>query len=80
PAEVAERLTRLGLEVEDVEVHGQHLDHVVVAEVRAVEAVEGKDKLQLVTVWDGEGDRKVICGAPNVPAPGGRVLLAKPGA
>lgn len=80
PADVADRLTRLGLEVEDVEVHGQHLDHVVVAEVRAVEAVPDKDKLQLVTVFDGEGERKVICGAPNVPSRGGRVLLAKPGA
>jgi phenylalanyl-tRNA synthetase beta chain len=80
PSEVAETLTRLGLEVEDVEVHGEGLDHVVVAEVRAVEPVPDKDKLRLVTVFDGEGERKVICGAPNVPAPGGRVVLAKPGA
>ena len=79
-SEVAARLTALGLEVEDIEVHGTGLEHVVVAEVRRVEAVPDKDKLQLVTVFDGEGERQVICGAPNVPAPGGRVVLAMPGA
>ncbi|MCA9605207.1 MAG: phenylalanine--tRNA ligase subunit beta, partial [Myxococcales bacterium] len=78
--EVADALTRLGLEVEDMEAHGFGLDHVVVAEVRAKEPVPKKDKLTLVTVFDGEGERKVICGAPNVPEPGGRIVLAKPGA
>ncbi|MFK7988269.1 MAG: phenylalanine--tRNA ligase subunit beta [Sandaracinaceae bacterium] len=80
PEEVGARLTSLGLEVEDVERFGEGLDHVVIAEVRAVEKVPDKDKLNLVTVFDGEGERKVICGAPNVPQPGGRVVLAKPGA
>ena len=80
PGEVGDALTRLGLEVEDVEAFGEGLDHVVVAEVRAVERVPDKDKLSLVTVFDGEGERRVICGAPNVPEPGGRVVLAKPGA
>lgn len=80
PADVAERLTRAGLEVEEVTRFGQGLDRVVVAEVRAVERVPDKDKLSLVTVFDGAGERKVICGAPNVPAPGGRVALALPGA
>ncbi|MBX3272000.1 MAG: phenylalanine--tRNA ligase subunit beta [Sandaracinaceae bacterium] len=79
-ADVAAALTRLGLEVEDVEPRGEGLDHVVIAEVRAAAPVQGKDKLTLVTVFDGEGERQVICGAPNVPAPGGRVVLARPGA
>ncbi|MGE3632070.1 MAG: phenylalanine--tRNA ligase subunit beta, partial [Sandaracinaceae bacterium] len=79
-SEMAARLTALGLEVEDTERFGFGLDHVVIAEVRAVDRVEGKDKLSLVTVFDGDGERKVICGAPNVPGPGGRVVLAKPGA
>ncbi len=80
PAEVKERLTRAGLEVEDVAHFGGGLDHVVVAEVIASEPVAGKDKLSLVTVFDGTSERKVICGAPNVPGPGGRVVLALPGA
>lgn len=80
PLEVADRLTHAGLEVEDVARFGLGLDRVVVAEVRGAERVEGKDKLRLVTVFDGQGERTVICGAPNVPHPGGRVALALPGA
>jgi len=80
PAEVAERLTSGGLEVESVERVGEGLDRVVVGEVRAKRKVEGKDKLSLVTVFDGEGEVEVICGAPNVPEPGGRILFARVGA
>lgn len=80
PVEMAERLTRAGLEVEDVVRHGEGLANVVVAEVRARARVEGKDRLTLVTVFDGVSERQVICGAPNVPEPGGRVALALPGA
>lgn len=79
-SDIGDALTRLGLEVEDSERFGEGLDHVVVAEVRKAERVPDKDKLRLVTVFDGEGERQVICGAPNVPDPGGRVVLAKPGA
>lgn len=80
PDEVAEKLTRAGIEVEEITRFGHSLERVVVAEVRAVERVPDKDKLSLVTVFDGTGERKVICGAPNVPGPGGRVALALPGA
>lgn len=79
-SDVAERLTRAGLEVEGRERFGAGLDRVVVAEVRTAEKVPDKDKLTLVTVFDGSGERKVICGAPNVPRRGGRVVLALPGA
>lgn len=79
-SDVAEKLTRAGIEVEEITRFGQSLERVVVAEVRAVERVPDKDKLSLVTVFDGTGERKVICGAPNVPGPGGRVALALPGA
>jgi phenylalanyl-tRNA synthetase beta chain len=79
-AEVAERLTAAGLAVDAVEAHGEGLDGVVVAEVRASRAHPKRDKLSLVTVFDGEGEVEVVCGAPNVPAPGGRVLFARVGA
>jgi phenylalanyl-tRNA synthetase beta chain len=80
PVEMAEALTRLGLEVEELQPCGHGLEHVVVAEVRGAERVPDKDKLRLVSVFDGEKERQVICGAPNVPGAGGRVLLALPGA
>src|SRR5690606_10291317 len=40
------------------------------------------DKLTIVDVVDAPGGAsvEVVCGAPNVPAPGGRVLWARPGA
>ncbi len=79
-SEVAAKLTGGGLEVEAIETRGEGLDSVVIAEVRSKEKVPEKDKLTKVTVHDGTGLVEVICGAPNVPEPGGRVLFARVGA
>jgi phenylalanyl-tRNA synthetase beta chain len=77
PAEVAERLTQAGLEVEGLTLFGAGLESVVVAAVRRVEAHPRRDKLRLVTVDRGSGNEQtVVCGAPNVPEPGGLVALA----
>ena len=80
PHELAERLTRAGLEVEAVEAFGASLDRIVVAEVRRKSPVPERDKLTLVRVFDGHAEHDVVCGAPNVPEPGGRVALAQVGA
>ncbi|HZU81390.1 MAG TPA: phenylalanine--tRNA ligase subunit beta, partial [Polyangiaceae bacterium] len=77
--EIAERLTAAGLEVEGIERLGGFAG-VVVGEVRASRRHPKADKLTLVDVWDGRDVTQVVCGAPNVPAPGGRVAWAKPGA
>lgn len=80
-AQDAERkLTAAGLEVEAVRKCGQGLERIVVAEVRGQRPHPKRDKLTLVTVFDGTAEEQVVCGAPNVPAPGGRVVLAKLGA
>ncbi|MGB5547290.1 MAG: phenylalanine--tRNA ligase subunit beta, partial [Polyangiales bacterium] len=79
-AEVAHRISLAGLEVEAMEEKGRDLDGVVIAEVRAREPHPKSDKLTLVTVFDGENELEVVCGASNVPEPGGRVLFARPGA
>jgi phenylalanyl-tRNA synthetase beta chain len=76
PREVAERLTRAGLEVEDVAEYGAASPVVVVAEVRKVERHPERERLTLVTVERGGGEQMVVCGAPNVPAPGRKVVLA----
>ncbi len=78
--EAAARLTAAGIEVEEIEYHGEGLDRVVVAEVRSVEPHPSREGLRVVTVFDGAAERSVVCGAPNVPGPGGRVLLALSGA
>ena len=78
--ELANRITQAGLEVEGIEEKGAHLGGVVIAEVRTKEPHPKRDKLTLVTVFDGEAEHEVVCGASNVPEPGGRVLFARPGA
>jgi phenylalanyl-tRNA synthetase beta chain len=79
-AEVARRLSLAGLEVEALEEKGHDLASVVIAEVRAKSPHPKRDKLTLVRVFDGEDELDVVCGASNVPEPGGRVLFARPGA
>ncbi len=78
--EVARRLTFAGIEVEGIERLGEQFSGVVVAEVVERRPHPKADKLTLVTVTDGTGRHEVVCGASNVPAPGGRVLWARPGA
>ena len=51
--EMAERLTRAGLEVEGTQRFGEGLDGVMVAEVRETKPHPKKDKLTLVRVFDG---------------------------
>lgn len=81
PAGVAERLTRGGLEVEAITEYGAATREVIVAEVLAIEPHPSREKLRLVTVNRGSGaPQRVVCGAPNVPAKGGRVVLAPLGA
>ncbi|MGB5312946.1 MAG: phenylalanine--tRNA ligase subunit beta, partial [Polyangiales bacterium] len=79
-AEVARRISLAGLEVESIEEKGHNLADVVVAEVRAKNPHPKRDNLTLVRVFDGEDELDVVCGASNVPEPGGRVLFARPGA
>jgi len=78
-AEVGERLTMAGLEVESVVRQGEHLQTVVCAKVLGSEKHPKADKLRLVTITDGKETQTVVCGAPNVPEPGGMVAWAKPG-
>ena len=78
--DMAVRLTAAGIEVEALEHCGRGLDGVVVAEVRGQRPHPSRDKLSLVTLFDGAAEQEVVCGAPNVPAPGGRVPFARLGA
>lgn len=78
--EVARRISLAGLEVEAMEAKGQMLAGVVIAEVRTKRPHPSRDKLTLVRVFDGDSEHDVVCGAANVPEPGGRVLFARSGA
>jgi phenylalanyl-tRNA synthetase beta chain len=80
PAEVARRFTSAGIEVEHMRTYGAGLERVVIAEVRGMRPHPKRDKLRLVTVFDGSAEHEVVCGAPNVPPAGERVVLAQLGA
>src|ERR1035437_9988388 len=77
---IAAALTDQGLEVEGIESKGRELLGVVVAEVLGIRPHPGADKLRIVRVAAGSRQEDVVCGAPNVPPPGGRVCWAPPGA
>jgi phenylalanyl-tRNA synthetase beta chain len=77
PSEVAARLTAAGLEVEALEHFGEASRQVVVARVTGVDPHPKRSSLTLVTVeLAGGRTERVVCGAPNVPAPGGAVAFA----
>ncbi len=78
--EVSRRLTLAGLEIEGRETFGA-FSGVVVARVVDKRPHPDAAKLTLVDVDDGPGKTTPVgCGAPNVPAAGGLVLWARPGA
>ena len=81
PKELAEKLTRAGLQVESIEtVGGSPLsDLIVVAEVVACAAHPNSDHLHVCTVTDGQENFQVVCGAPNM-RQGIKTAFAKIGA
>jgi len=67
PTELAEKLTMVGLEVEEfIAGHTEGLDKVVVGKIVHYEKHPNADKLSICTVDVGTGENlSVICGAPN---------------
>jgi phenylalanyl-tRNA synthetase beta chain len=85
-AELSDRLTMAGLEVESAEPAAPPFHGVVVAEICAFERHPDADRLNVCQVDAGERDaagapvlRQIVCGAPNV-ALGLKVPCALPGA
>ena len=78
----AKALTRGGLEIEAMTDLGAGFSGVVVAEVVGKVPHPQAEKLTLVDVITQRGGAatQVVCGAPNVPAPGRKVLWAQVGA
>ena len=65
-AQFLHRLTMSGLEVEEVQRHGQGLDDVVVARIVGCEQHPNADRLRVCQVDDGSGvPLQIVCGAPN---------------
>ena len=80
PEQLADRLTRLGMEVKGIDRWGGDWQNVVVGELLTVEKHPNADRLSLTTVTVGHGEPlSIVCGATNI-APRQRVPVALPGA
>ena len=79
-AELAERLAMTGTEVERVGTAGPpSAEGFVVGRVLAADPHPDADRLRVCRVDVGDGERTIVCGAPNV-AVGQAVAVALPGA
>jgi phenylalanyl-tRNA synthetase beta chain len=76
--EITDTLTRIGLEVENVEDKSKSLSAFTVARVISAERHPNADKLKLCMVDTGKGTAQVVCGAPNAHA-GMKGVFAPPG-
>jgi len=77
PEDVAQALSGVGLTVDAVHRPAASLKPLVVARVLEIKKHPKLDKVRIVAIDRGAGVRQeVVCGASNVPDPGGAVLLA----
>lgn len=80
PEELAEALTRAGLEVEEITNRAKDFNHVVIGHILEKDKHPNADKLSLCRVSTGDGVvHQIVCGAQNHKA-GDRVIVALPGA
>jgi phenylalanyl-tRNA synthetase beta chain len=66
PAELAERLTMAGLEVDSIQEIRAAFSGVVVAKIVSIKPHPNADKLSLCDVTTGEATHPVVCGAQNI--------------
>jgi len=68
-ADIADAMTRIGLEVESVDNPADKLRPFTIAKVLTAEPHPQADKLQILSVDDGSGKPlQIVCGAPNARA------------
>jgi phenylalanyl-tRNA synthetase beta chain len=80
PDDIAELLTRAGIETKNIETRGANIDKVIVSQITASSRHPNADRLTVCEVDDGSGTkRQIVCGATNYKV-GDKVPLALPGA
>ena len=77
--DLAEKITRAGIEVDAVIDRSNGISNVVVGFVESKEKHPEADKLNVCQVNVGDEVTQIVCGAPNVDA-GQKVIVARPGA
>src|SRR5260370_29155797 len=79
PEEIAELLTRAGIETKNIETRGANIDKVIVSQIIASSRHPNADRVTVCEVDDGSGTkRQIVCGATNYKV-GDKVPLALPG-
>ena len=76
--EIAEALTDLGLEVEEVVNPADKLKGFTLGKVKHAEQHPDADRLRVCMVETDEGEKQIVCGAPNA-REGITVVICKPG-
>ena len=80
PEEIADLLTRAGVETKGIETRGAKIDQVFVSQITTSSRHPNADRLTVCEVDDGSGTkRQIVCGATNYKV-GDKVPLALPGA
>src|SRR5436190_2553609 len=80
PEDIAELLTRAGIETKNIETRGANIDNVIVSQITVSSRHPNADRLTVCEVADGSGtNRQIVCGATNYKI-GDKVPLALPGA
>src|SRR3954468_17103435 len=80
PEEIAQLLTRAGIETKKIERRGADVENVIVSQITASSRHPNADRLTVCEVADGSGtNRQIVCGATNYKI-GDKVPLALPGA
>jgi phenylalanyl-tRNA synthetase beta chain len=80
PEEIADLLTRAGVETENIETRGAKIERVIVSQILASSRHPTADRLTVCEVDDGSGTKQqIVCGATNYKV-GDKVPLALPGA
>ena len=79
PEEIADLLTRAGIEIKKIEARSANIQNVVVAQITSSSRHPNADRLSVCEVDDGNGvKRQIVCGATNYKV-GDKVPLALPG-
>src|ERR1051325_8191156 len=80
PEEIADLLTRAGIETKNIETRGANVDNVIVSQITASSRHPNADRLSVCEVDDGSGTkRQIVCGASTYKR-GDEGPLALPGA
>src|SRR4026209_2413238 len=79
PEDIAELLTRAGIETKNIETRGAHIDKVIASPITASSCHPHPDRLKVCALEDGTGTKRQIVGGATNYKVDDKVPLALPG-